>query len=106
MGGPSRSRSPANHAPTPPQHDEALRPVDRRDRARGRGGAPRWADGKNPPKAYRQSRNAGWRPNAKLYGQFVRAVADRYDGHFRPSGASSPLPAVAFWSLWNEPNLR
>jgi hypothetical protein len=68
------------------------------------GGAPRWADGKNPPKAYRQSRNAGWRPNAKLYGQFVRAVADRYDGHFRPSGASSPLPAVRFWSLWNEPN--
>ena len=68
------------------------------------GGAPRWADGKNPPRAYRQSRNAGWRPNAKLYDQFVHAVAERYDGHFRPSGASSPLPAVRFWSLWNEPN--
>jgi hypothetical protein len=68
------------------------------------GGAPRWADGPNPPRAYRQSRNAGWRPNAKLYGQFVHAVTERYDGHFTPSGASNPLPAVRFWSLWNEPN--
>jgi hypothetical protein len=68
------------------------------------GGAPRWADGKNPPRAYRQSRNAGWMPNARLYGQFVHAVTKRYDGHFQPRGASGPLPAVRFWSLWNEPN--
>ena len=31
-------------------------------------------------------------------------MTQRYDGHFRPTGASSPLPAVRFWSFWNEPN--
>jgi hypothetical protein len=69
------------------------------------GGPPRWARGANPPAKYRSNPTLfGWKPNATLYGQFVHAVAQRYDGHFRPSGASSPLPAVRFWSFWNEPN--
>jgi hypothetical protein len=71
------------------------------------GGSPRWASGANPPanssfvkdRAYQS-----WEPNAKLYGQFVHAVTERYDGTFKPSGASTALPAVHFWSFWNEPN--
>jgi hypothetical protein len=68
------------------------------------GGAPRWAEGKDAPPIYRHHPDYGWRPNAAMYGQFVHAVAERYDGHFRPTGASSALPAVRFWSFWNEPN--
>jgi hypothetical protein len=69
------------------------------------GGAPKWATGANPPAKYRADPKLfGWRPNAKLYGQFVHAVSQRYSGHFKPSGASSALPAIRFWSFWNEPN--
>jgi hypothetical protein len=68
------------------------------------GGAPRWAEGKDAPPAYRRNPDYGWRPNAAMYGRFVHAVAERYDGDFRPTGASSALPAVRFWSFWNEPN--
>jgi hypothetical protein len=68
------------------------------------GGPPRWAEGANPPRVYRQDRFFGWRPNPKLYGQFVHALAERYDGRFVPEGATSALPAVHFWSFWNEPN--
>jgi len=35
-----------------------------------------------------------WKPNAKLYGQFLKAVARRYRGK------------VYMYSLWNEPNLE
>jgi hypothetical protein len=68
------------------------------------GGGPRWAEGANPPTIYRQSSGFGWRPDARRYGEFVHAVTERYDGHFTPNGASAPLPAVHFWSFWNEPN--
>jgi hypothetical protein len=33
-----------------------------------------------------------WRPNSRLFGRFVRAVARRYRGQVR------------YWSIWNEPN--
>ena len=68
------------------------------------GGAPRWAEGKDAPAVYRRTPDDGWRPNAALYGQFVHAVAERYDGRYRPSGSTAALPAVRFWSFWNEPN--
>jgi hypothetical protein len=68
------------------------------------GGAPRWAEGANPPAVYRRNPSFSWRPNAKLYGQFAHAVTERYDGHFTPKGSSEVLPAVHFWSFWNEPN--
>jgi hypothetical protein len=68
------------------------------------GGAPRWAEGKGAPAVYRRTPDDGWRPNASLYGQFVHAVAERYDGRFRPSRSTAALPAVRFWSFWNEPN--
>jgi hypothetical protein len=68
------------------------------------GGAPRWAEGNDAPAVYRRTGDDGWRPNAALYGQFVHAVAKRYDGRFRPSGSTVGLPAVRLWSFWNEPN--
>jgi hypothetical protein len=73
------------------------------------GGSPRWASGKNYPKGSKSCWQhdvayCAWMPNAKMYGQFVQAVTKRYDGHFTPTGGSSALPAVHFWSFWNEPN--
>jgi hypothetical protein len=73
------------------------------------GGSPRWASGKNYPKGstscwQHDVSYCAWMPNATMYGQFVHAVTERYDGHFTPTGASTALPAVHFWSFWNEPN--
>ncbi|MGH2910643.1 MAG: hypothetical protein ACRDK8_15290, partial [Solirubrobacteraceae bacterium] len=67
------------------------------------GAPPRWAEARNVPSHYLRS-DYGWEPNAGDYGQFVRAVATRYSGHFKPAGASTPLPKVSLFSLWNEPN--
>ncbi|MGH2877627.1 MAG: hypothetical protein ACRDLV_15350, partial [Solirubrobacteraceae bacterium] len=64
--------------------------------------APLWAQGHPVPRKFRS--NAYWKPNAARYGQWVKAVGERYSGHFRPPGQSSPLPRVSFWSIWNEPN--
>jgi hypothetical protein len=68
------------------------------------GGAPRWAEGAHVPPQGLIDRNFAWKPSATLYGQFVHAIGERYDGSFTPEGAASPLPAVHFWALWNEPN--
>jgi hypothetical protein len=73
------------------------------------GGSPRWASGKNAPTGAKSCfihdrAYCSWMPNAKMYGQFVHAVTERYDGHFKPTGTSTALPAVHFWSFWNEPN--
>jgi hypothetical protein len=67
------------------------------------GGAPQWAEGSGIPAQGRNPHYA-WKPNAKDYGEFMQAVAKRYSGTFTPRGQSSPLPAVHFWALWNEPN--
>jgi len=68
------------------------------------GPAPLWAAGSRAPH-HAPYGGATWKPSAGQYGQFVRAVATRYSGHYVPHGASSPLPRVSFWSIWNEPNL-
>ncbi|MGI8714910.1 MAG: hypothetical protein ACR2NR_17375 [Solirubrobacteraceae bacterium] len=68
------------------------------------GGAPRWAQGANIPPQGIADQNFAWKPSARLYGGFVHAVGERYDGTFVPAGSSQPLPAVRFWALWNEPN--
>jgi hypothetical protein len=62
---------------------------------------PRWAEGRGVP---RGSPFGSWRPDASEFGAFVKAVGTRYDGRYTPAGQSSPLPAVRFWSVWNEPN--
>ncbi|HTW13018.1 MAG TPA: hypothetical protein VME01_09755, partial [Solirubrobacteraceae bacterium] len=68
------------------------------------GAPPRWAEAKNVPSKFLKE-HYGWNPNASDFGQFVRAVATRYSGHFTPAGATAPLPKVSFYSLWNEPNM-
>jgi hypothetical protein len=62
---------------------------------------PLWATGKNAPP---NGPHPQWKPSAAAYGQFVRAVGRRYSGTYKPAGASSPLPRVDFWAIWNEPN--
>ncbi len=69
------------------------------------GGAPRWAEAQSAPRAPGVNPHyVAWKPNAADYGQFMRAVATRYDGHFIPKGQSSRLPRVGFWAIFNEPN--
>jgi hypothetical protein len=72
------------------------------------GGSPRWASGTNPPASspgYTDDRRYySWEPNPAMYGRFVHAVTERYDGTFTPAGSSTALPRVHFWSFWNEPN--
>jgi hypothetical protein len=72
------------------------------------GGSPRWASGTNPPTSspgYTDDRRYySWEPNPAMYGQFVHAVTERYDGTFTPAGSNTALPGVHFWSFWNEPN--
>ena len=67
------------------------------------GGAPRWAEGPGLPAGGNQA-DFAWKPSAAMYGEFVHAAGQRYDGTFTPSGASSPLPRVHFWAIWNEAN--
>ena len=60
------------------------------------GDAPRWAtDGGNGTGA-----NVNLRPSAGEYANFAAAVAKRY------SGIYAGLPAVFYFSIWNEPNHR
>ena len=63
--------------------------------------APRWATGSDAP---RGSPEGVWKPSPAEYGQFVHALGVRYSGRYTPAGASSPLPRVDFWAIWNEPN--
>ena len=46
-------------------------------------------------------------PDPRAFGDFVTALAKRYNGHFDPdgSGPAGRLPKVDLWTIWNEPNL-
>ena len=68
------------------------------------GGAPRWAEGPGIPPAALDNLYWAWRPSAVDFGQFVRAVGQRYSGTYIPPGQTAPLPRVSFWAIWNEPN--
>ncbi len=59
------------------------------------GPAPLWATGAGAPAGgpYGQ-----WRPSAPEFRAFVTAVGRRYSGSYQG------LPAIRFWSIWNEPN--
>ena len=65
------------------------------------GGAPLWAVGRAPS----ASMTSVWYPSASAFGAFAAAVGTRYSGNYTPPGASSALPAVTYWSIWNEPNV-
>ena len=62
---------------------------------------PLWATGAGAPPG---APHYQWRPSAGEFGQFMRAVGKRYSGSYKPAGASTPLPRVRFWAVWNEPN--
>lgn len=67
------------------------------------GPAPLWAS--TPAPKGTATHNPGvYEPSATQFGDFVKAVGTRYDGHYTPPGSSLPLPAVKFWSIWDEPN--
>ncbi len=66
-----------------------------------KGPAPNWATGRGEP---RGTPRGAWEPSAREFGEFVRAVATRYDGSYRPSRSAAVLPRVDFWAIWNEPN--
>jgi hypothetical protein len=66
--------------------------------------APLWATGTGVPRGTSSGFLGAWEPSPTEFGRFVRAVATRYSGHYKPAGSSSPLPRVDFWSIWNEPN--
>jgi hypothetical protein len=67
------------------------------------GPAPLWAAGGGAPAKAPYS-GGSWKPSARAFAAFVHAIGTRYSGHFTPQGATKPLPAVRFWSIWNEPN--
>ncbi len=64
------------------------------------GQAPRWAStNKKNNKFY------GRYPNLKLFSNFSRAVARRYNGKFDPGDGSGTVPRVKWWGSWNEPDI-
>ena len=65
--------------------------------------APRWATGPGKPGSCAAPCEQ-WKPSASAFGQFATAVGRRYSGSFVPSGSSTALPRVDWWSIWNEPN--
>jgi hypothetical protein len=71
------------------------------------GNSPLWATAPGAPK---DSPHANWMPSAREFGAFVRAISTRYSGNYDPrTGTLDPgnprdLPAVHFWSIWNEPD--
>jgi hypothetical protein len=66
------------------------------------GKAPQWA----MPGYPRLTMQGSVRPSPSDYQGFVEAVGKRYDGTYTPSGALTPLPAITFWGIWNEPNYQ
>ncbi|HET9102387.1 MAG TPA: hypothetical protein VFN55_03460 [Solirubrobacteraceae bacterium] len=61
--------------------------------------APIWATGRG-----HWQLQGVWEPKASEFGQFARALATRYSGHYTPPGQSTPLPRITQWSIWNEPD--
>ncbi|HLY48064.1 MAG TPA: hypothetical protein VKR21_02610 [Solirubrobacteraceae bacterium] len=69
------------------------------------GFAPLWAQGQNPGHyGGKYDSYFAWEPSASRFGAFVHAVGTRYSGSFEPPGATLPLPRVAVWEIYNEPN--
>jgi hypothetical protein len=65
------------------------------------GAAPLWAAGSGSPGP---QYTPVWKPSASEYGQFMRAIATRYNGTYRSCTSCSALPRVRYWEIWNEPN--
>lgn len=66
-------------------------------------GSPAWASASDRPKS---ESFGSWKPDAAAFGQFMRALAERYSGGFAdPTAPGKTLPRVAQFQVWNEPNL-
>lgn len=65
-------------------------------------GAPRWAEGKNPPPESKY-RVGSWKPNPGMLRDFATALAKRYSGKFRGADGHK-LPRVRYFEAWTEPN--
>jgi hypothetical protein len=64
------------------------------------GPIPNWAS------RCRKNVNFACKPDPKLYGEFVKALARRYSGTWVDEDQEqTALPRVGRWSVWNEPNL-
>ena len=61
------------------------------------GDAPRWATAGGKGRSFR---TANWKVNSLEYARYATAVARRYSGSF------AGLPAVRYFTIWNEPNHR
>ncbi|MFN8150900.1 MAG: hypothetical protein U0R24_07215 [Solirubrobacterales bacterium] len=71
--------------------------------------APHWAEGPGRPPSFERAPPGSWRPDARAYGDFIHAVAERYSGSYVVAGGpySEPvtLPRINYLEAWNEPNL-
>ena len=63
--------------------------------------APYWALGAKPKTLLWVG---SWKPDATDFGDLMTVLGKRYSGTYTPPGATSPLPRVSSWSIWNEPN--
>jgi hypothetical protein len=61
------------------------------------GDAPRWATAGGKGRSFR---TANWKVDSLEYARYATAVARRYSGFF------AGLPAVRYFTIWNEPNHR
>jgi len=64
---------------------------------------PRWAAVVKSPYNYANT------PNLQQFRNFVAAAATRYSGSYDPDGVEgpqAPLPQIACWEIWNEPNFN
>ena len=68
--------------------------------------APPWAEGDDAAdRANRTGRQGAYHPNSAEYGDFMHAMAERYDGSFPdPADPGRNLPRVRYYQMWNEPN--
>jgi hypothetical protein len=66
-------------------------------------GAPNWAQGPDRPST---ARNGTWKPDPDQLAAFLQAAATRYSGTYPdPLDATTMLPRIRRWQVWNEPNL-
>jgi hypothetical protein len=70
------------------------------------GPGPLWAAGSGMPKPAKTNNCpcGWWKPSGADFKSFMQALGTRYGGSYTPAGATTALPAVRWWSIWNEPN--
>lgn len=64
--------------------------------------APDWAEGGDRPS---DAPPGSWKPDPKAFGDFARAIAERYSGTYPDPAGTGALPRVRSFQVWNEPNM-